>query len=221
MKRAVTKAKHIIAVSQYTADEIVKFYGKKMNKKMTVIYEGVSENFSPRSEEEQKRVRDRYDLPVDFLLYVGASKEHKNVQTLIDACPEDRTLVLVTGGKEAERLKLQSNVIVLREINDEDLPTIYCAASCFVFPSLMEGFGLPALEAMACGTPVVASHRASLPEICGDHAILTEPTKEGLAEGIEHAFSTQPNREDAMNYAKSFSWEKMAKETKKVYSKLL
>ncbi len=205
MKHAIRKSKHIITVSNSTADDIAKTYGEDVRSKMSVIYEGVSEDFYPRSDEDIKRVREKYQLLEQFLLYVGACKEHKNVQTLVDACPEGWELVLVTGGN----------------VDDADLPTIYSAASCFILPSLYEGFGLPILEAMACGCPVVASNRTSIPEIAGGNAILVQPTVEGVSNGIKQALSSPPDREKAMEHAKGFSWERMAEETANIYKSLI
>ena len=201
MKHAVKKSAHIITVSNSTADDIAKTYGEDVRSKMSVTYEGVSSEFYPRSDEEIQNVREKYKLPERFLLYVGANKEHKNVQTLVEACSKNWDLVSITGGN----------------VDDADLPTIYSAASCFILPSLYEGFGLPILEAMACGCPVVASNRTSIPEIAGGSAILVEPTVEGISNGIKQAIASPSDREQAIEHAKGFSWERMAEDTIKVY----
>lgn len=221
MNHAVKKSSHIFAVSAFTAGEIQKTYGKSIQKKMTVTHEGVTERFHPASEEEKIRIRKTYELPSSFLLYTGACKEHKNVQALIDAVSEDHILILITGGKEVRRLRLKPNVRILTNIPGTDLPILMSTASVYVQPSLYEGFGLPVLEAMACGTPVVATGRSSIPEIAGNHAILVEPTIEGLKNGIDFALSHSLDLHAAKHHTRSFSWEKMAQETATIYASLL
>ena len=231
MQNAVKKSAHIIAVSQFTADSIKETYGEHIGEKITVIHGGVSDNFKPASEDEKTEIRNRYDLNSKFIIYTGSAKEHKNVQTLIDACPEELKLVLVTGGKEVANLKTRSNTIILNDVADEDLPALLSSAECFVFPSLEEGFGLPAIEAMACGCPVVASNRGSLPEVCDGNAIIVEPTVNGIQSGINEQLTMNNARPDdpvgreqlrseLVLYAKKFSWEKAAEETAKVYRKM-
>ena len=221
MKHVVQKSEHIIAVSNSTADDIAQTYGDNFRSKTNAIYEGVSEWFQPASDEEKNQIRTKYTLPENYLLYIGACKEHKNVQTLIDACPDDQTLILVTGGKEQKNLKLRSNSRVLDDVSDNNLPALISAASLYIQPSLYEGFGLPILEAMACGTTVIASNRSSIPEIAGGKAILVEPSADGLRQGIDEGLNAPSSPEQMMEYAKSFSWEKMAEETAKTYSMIL
>ena len=232
MRSAVTRAQHLIAVSRFTAESIAETYGENAQRKTSVIHEGISEDFHPASESEKRRITEKYHLPSHFLLYVGAAKEHKNVQTLIDACQDAEQLVLVTGGKEAARLRLRPNTRILEGVDDNDLPALYSLARCFVLPSLAEGFGLPILEAMACGCPVVASNRASIPEIAGGHALLVEPTVKGLSEGIRKVESGPSFAKamegkkwkvesGSMEHARSFTWERAAEETAKVYASVL
>lgn len=227
IRNAVKKSKHIIAVSNYTADEIAKTYGKQVREKISVIYEGVSPEFRPvtplRPATHSLRRGYAGQASKPFILYIGAAKQHKNVQTLIDACPDDMTLVLVTGGKEVAKLHPRSNTRIMENVSNEELPSLYSCATCFVTASLEEGFGLPALEAMACGCPVVASNRASLPEICGSHAVLVEPTVEGIRDGINEQckMNNEQLRGELVLYAGSFSWEKMAEETIKIYQRTL
>jgi len=221
MEHAMKKSAHIFAVSAFTAGEIERIYGEHMRKKTTVTHEGVSDEFHPASEEEKNRIRKIYDLPSMFILYTGACKEHKNVQALIDAVPEDQTLILITGGKEVKRLKIKSNVRILTNIPDADLPILMSAASVYVQPSLYEGFGLPVLEAMACGTTVVASNRSSIPEISGGQAILVEPTAEGLRAGIEAGLQVPRDHDRLRAHAIAFSWETMAKKTAAIYAECI
>ena len=137
---------------------------------------------------------------------------------LIDACPEHTTLILVTGGKESAALRLRKNVKILSSVPDEDLPALYSSALCFISPSLAEGFNFPALEALACGCPVIATRRGSSPEIAGGFATLIEPTEEALRRALENPPSG--NREKALAHARTFSWEITASETAKIYAKV-
>lgn len=187
--------------------------------RISVIHEGISERFRPATSDEQQAMREKYGLPEHFILYVGAAKEHKNVQTLIDACPEEVALVLVTGGKELHRLRLRPNVLVFKNVPDEDLPSLYSAALCTVSPSLAEGFNFPVLEALACGCPVIATNRGATPEICGGHCLLVEPTVEGLEGGIRRVERGKGKGEsESIDHARCFTWEKAAEETAKVYA---
>ena len=218
MNHAVKHSAHIFAVSAFTANEITQTYGEDLGKKMTVTHEGVSERFRLSSEEEKNRIRTKYNLPSSFLLYIGASKEHKNIQTLIAAVPEGQTLLLITGGKEVKRLSRRSNVRILSNVDDDDLPILMSAARLYIQPSLYEGFGLPVLEAMACGTTVVASNRTSIPEITQGNAVLVEPTKEGLTEGIRGALSLSNDSVKAAEHARTFTWGKTAETVSKQYA---
>ena len=167
MRNTVSRARHLIVVSNATTEDLKDTYGENIYSKTSVIHEGIGEEFRPASEEEQERVRNHYHLPAQFFLYVGAAKEHKNVQMLIDSCPESASLILVTGGKEAAALRLKKNVKILSSVPDEDLPALYSSARCFISPSLAEGFNFPLLEAFACGCPVIATQRGSSPEVAG------------------------------------------------------
>lgn len=221
MNHAVRKSEHILAVSNFTAGDIQKTYGEHLAGKITVTHEGVSDNFFPASIEEKNRIRKEFDLPDSFILYAGACKEHKNVQTLIDAMPMNETLVLVTRGKEVARLRLTANIRVLNDVPEHDLPLLMSAASVYVQPSLYEGFGLPVLEAMACGTPVVATRRTSIPEIAGEYALLVEPTVGGIRNGIETVRKYPVDTNAAERHARSFSWKRMAEKTTAIYASLL
>ena len=218
MKHTVMRASELIAVSEATRGDLMKRYGEGVGGKTSVIHEGISEEFHPASEEEKKRVRIKYELPEIFFLYVGAAKEHKNVQILIDALPQGKALVLVTGGKEAAHLKLKEGVIMLSGVPEEDLPALYSGALCLVSPSLAEGFNFPVLEAMSCECPVIATRRGSTPEVCRDFATLIEPT---LPE-LERALQNPPRvHAGAADHAKTFTWEKAAEETAKLYARIL
>jgi glycosyltransferase involved in cell wall biosynthesis len=138
---------------------------------------------------------------------------------LIDALPKDAFLVLVTGGKEVQSLRLKENVKILSSIPEEDLPALYSLARCFVSPSLAEGFNFPVLEAMRCGCPVIATNRGSTPEVAGGCALLIEPVEEALRSALKNP--PQGNRELAIAHARKFSWEKAAQQTAKIYTSCL
>ncbi len=191
MRRVLHRARHIIAVSDFTARDITDFYGPRMAKKITVIHEGVSESFSPRGEAEKNAVMRKYDIHPPFLLYVGNAKEHKNVQMLIDAFqsfpPSDLSLLLVTGGKETGTLTIASKrVRLLPGLAEEDLPALYSAARCFVSASLYEGFGLPLLEAAACGCPAIVTDGGAFREIAPPGTVLIPPLASAFAQAFMH-----------------------------------
>lgn len=188
MQHAVARARAVIAVSRFTGDEICGAYGERVRSKIAVISEGVSEQFRRRPQAECAAVLAKHGLPAAFFLYVGNAKQHKNVQTLIDAFAAagdpQAHLVLVTGGGEASRLRLRERVRLLPDVDDADLPVLYSAARAFVTASLYEGFCLPVAEAAACGCPIVATRRGAIPEVAPPGALLVEPTIEALARAL-------------------------------------
>lgn len=210
MRNAVTKARSIVAVSKFTAKELSDVYGEKVRSKTTVIYEGVSDSFYPRSTQEQEQIRRKYHIERPFFLYVGNAKEHKNVQMLIDAFSNlsdpNVELILVTSGKEAAALTPTNGVRCIEHLSDEDLPALYTAARAFVSPSLYEGFGLPILEAQACGTPIIAVRSSSVPEVAGPNALLVEPT-------IEQFTAALRNPPRASGSSQKWSWDEAAAAT--------
>jgi len=209
MKRSVRRAERIIAVSAFTAQEISRFYGEGIADKMTVIHEGVSSQFSPRSEAEQQEVRRRYGLKREFFLYVGNAKEHKNVQLLLDAYAEahpQADLVLVSEGKETKNLSFSDGATLLSSVPDKHLPALYSAALAMVTPSLYEGFCLPLLEAVACGCPVIATNSSAIAELAPPGVLLIEPD----VHAFTHALKNPP---PPSKIPHSFSWQSAAEKT--------
>jgi len=230
-------ADHVIAVSESTRRGLLEFLGAD-EARITVIPEGVTADFSPRPAEEQRDVRAKYRLERDFVLFVGAISRRKNVATLLRAFAvvaekTDLDLVLVGRpgfGHEAEMAPLETLAIADHLhtpgfVPDADLPALYSAASVFAFPSLYEGFGIPLLEAMACGTPIVASNTSSIPEVVGEAGILVPPTQpDQLAEAIIRAAQDESIRERlrrlGLERVKEFTWERAARQTLEVYRRL-
>ena len=184
-KLVAIRAKKIIAVSENTKADIVNYLGIKKDK-VVVIYNGVSEIFKRDvSQEECEKLRHKLNLHEKYILNLSNMKKHKNIETLIEAYSKlrkkgiEQKLLLAGGGKErvkelkiyAERFNVNENVVFLQNIDFEDLPVLYRICDVFVFPSLYEGFGLPLVEAMASGVPVVTSNVSSMPEVVGNAGI--------------------------------------------------
>lgn len=223
-------APHIIAVSQYTQNDLVNKLGIN-NKKISVIYEGVDHSFKPiKNVKKQKNT----------VVYVGNELPHKNVVRLLQAIALVKkkipTITLVKigmpgweGAREEllrEALKLGIEKRILFKENVEDLAREYTTASVLVLPSLYEGFGLPILEAMSCGCPVITSNVSSMPEIAGEAALLIDPyDPSDLAQGIETVLTRASVRNDLIHKGfkriKAFTWEKTARETLGVYKEVL
>ncbi|MBU7015577.1 MAG: glycosyltransferase family 4 protein [Theionarchaea archaeon] len=230
-------ADRIIAVSQSTKRDLVTLVGVPQYK-ITVIYPGVGPEFSPCDPRAVREIREKYHLECPFILYTGTLSPHKNVSTLVASFRKlkdsgmPHSLVL-TGAKgwryhsvieTIERLHMEKNVILTGYIPSEDLPAVYSAADVYVYPSLYEGFGLPVVEAMACGCPVVASTGSSLPEVVGDAGILVTPTVDELTASIQEVLKDESLRDElsrkGLERASKFTWKKTAAETKNVYEEL-
>ncbi|MFP4346152.1 MAG: glycosyltransferase family 4 protein [Anaerolineales bacterium] len=232
------RADHIIAVSEATRRDLMAAYNLP-REKISVIHEAADPRFVPQPEKGVAAVRAHYGLPEEFLLYVGTIEPRKNLLRLLHiweglyAAGEAPPLVIV--GKRGwlsddffaalETSPASEAVILTGYVLDMDLPAIYAAATAFVFPSLYEGFGLPPLEAMACGTPVACGDGSSLPEVVGDAALLFDPTdEEALEEVLCRLLSDAELREDlrerGLRRAAQFSWERTARETLAVYERL-
>ncbi|MFC1511043.1 glycosyltransferase family 4 protein [Candidatus Margulisiibacteriota bacterium] len=225
---SVKGARKIIVPSQIVKDEVIKYYGVA-GSKIAVTPEGVSSEFKVVGDKDKlSSVRQRYGLPEKFILYVGTLEPRKNVAKLIEAFrmlkDKEPGIKLVIVGKKGWLFQkmAEQDVIFTGYVPAKDLPAVYNLAEVFVFPSLYEGFGLPVLEAMACGVPVVTSNVSSLPEVAGEAALLANPNSaEAIAEQVLKLLKDPSLRESMINKglarAKLFTWEKCARETLKVY----
>ncbi len=226
-------ASHIIAISQATKEDLIARY-RVPPAKITVIYPGCSNTFRPLDEPERLAIlKGRYGIASEYLLYVGTIQPRKNLSRLVEAfgilsSHTGRQYQLVVAGKrgwlyeqiygKVEKLRLGDRIIFTDYVPDADLPLLVGGARLSVLPSLYEGFGMPLLEAMACGTPVVASRVSALPEVAGEAALLVDPRDvEALAEAMERVLGDEELRSDlrrrGLERAKEFSWDRCARET--------
>jgi glycosyltransferase involved in cell wall biosynthesis len=185
---------------------------------------------APPSPDDMQRTRERYQLDGPFALYVGNIKPHKNLERLIEAFHLvrgegfEQLKLLIIGDQISKfpRLRRAVDVRFLGFVGDDTLAALYRLATVFVFPSLYEGFGLPPLEAMASGTPVVTSDVSSLPEVVGDAAVLVDPySAKSIADGIQRVLVDPDLRETlrrrGLERARAFSWEASVRRTLDVY----
>jgi glycosyltransferase involved in cell wall biosynthesis len=239
VRRTAKKAARVATVSEYSRQDLLSIY-KLPPEKVVVTYNGVESGFTTQLSvpNEAEEVRRRFGVSRDFLLAVGSLQPRKNLVRLIRAYSrlrserEDfRPQLVIVGRKlwlaseifdEVKRQRWGDDVILTGYVADEDLPALYRAARAFVYPSLFEGFGLPPLEAMACGTPVVTSDVSSLPEITGDAALLIDPNDEralanALIEIVNNDRLRADLREKGIAQAKKFTWRDAAEKTLRLY----
>ena len=231
----VRRADAIIAVSQHTRRDLLEVYATPPQK-VYVVVEGIDERFRPAGEADIRRVKERYSIRRPYLLMVGTLEPRKNHALAFRALARLKAegwphcLVAVGGGgwlfdavqRQVESLQLSDDVIFAGHVADADLPALYSGADCFLMPSLYEGFGIPVLEAMACGAPVVCSKVSSLPEVAGEAARFIEPlTAEGLADAVRQVLSNPKMADkmlsDGMRQAGRYRWQRAADETVQVY----
>ncbi len=235
MRQALRKADQVIAVSEHTRADLLAETALDPSR-VCVIPHGVGEQFRP--DVRTPDLPGRYDLPERFILTVGVLEPRKNHATLLAAVAQlharGEPIGLVIAGREgwkwndpledARFQHLRPWVRVCRNVPDADLPELYGRAAVFAYPSLYEGFGLPLLEAMACGTPVVASRTSSLPEVAGDAALLVDPLDAGaLAGSVRVLLSDAGQRRRliaaGLCRAREFSWRRTAEQTRAAYER--
>lgn len=233
VKNSALRCKRIITVSNFSENEIIDWIKFDKNK-VVVTYNGVDKNFRVIEDKiELNRVKKKYDLPDKFVLYIGNLKPHKNVETLIDSMRFIDNIKLIINGKKNESLgkhiaeyKLNDKIQFIGYVDEKDLPIIYNLATVFVFPSLYEGFGLPPLEAMACGCPTIVANTSSLPEVVGKSAILINPHNENdISEKIKNITESVFNESSLINLGflnvQKFKWTETVKKTIMIYKESL
>lgn len=248
--KSLRKADRIITFSENSKKDMTKLLGIP-EEKIEVIYLSADPRFSPvRDRQAIAKIIGRYSVREKFILYLGGFAEHKNIERLVRAFYEfslssgDEWQLVLAGKLPDEKIEnaddltkhepvqkirslvttlgLDAKVIFTGFVPDEDLPTLYSAASIFVFPSLYEGFGLPPLEAMACGTPVVASNTSSLPEVIGDAGVLVNPFSiDEITSAVRSVLKSKSRQREmsckGVERARRFSWEETARKTLTVY----
>ncbi len=233
LRHVARNAKKIVAISEWTKRDLVRVFPES-EPKITVLPLAADASFRPAGEEEINQALSLYGLKKGYLLYVGNLRESKNTPRLLRAYaglsqqnPDVPPLVLI-GRNFLRKGLLESFGPKVRHLGDvsfNQLNAFYSGASLFVFPSLYEGFGLPPLESMACGTPVLVSKAASLPEVCGDAAAYTDAgSEEGIGRAIKDLLG-DPKRRDVLRqkgleHVKKYSWDNFSKGMWRVYEEM-
>lgn len=234
----VRRADRVIAISETTKRDLMREYGTP-EEKISVVYEAAAPHFAPPPAEQIAEIRARYGLPERYLLTVGTIEPRKNLPRLVEALAAlrraDPALRLVVVGARGwllegfddaiETFGQQEAVILPGFVPDEDLPALYAGATVTVLASLYEGFGLPVLEAMACGSPVACSATSSLGEIAGEAALTFDPADvEAITAALRRLLAEPDLRDDlcrrGLARAAEFSWERAARETWAVYAQV-
>ncbi|HET7059368.1 MAG TPA: glycosyltransferase family 1 protein [Nitrospiraceae bacterium] len=240
-KRMAQRAAKVITVSEHSAGDIVDLYGLP-REKIAVIYNGVSQDFRPTSDPVGlTQLQRRLSIPTErFILFAGGADPRKNHQTLLKAYARCAALfpshsLIMVGDvthrfgdirETARTFDVEDRIICPGPLSLEALRLLYAHADVFVFPSLYEGFGMPVLEAMACGTPVITSRTTSLPEVAGDAAVLVNPEDaEELADAIMRVLDDDALqsrlRSKGLERVKQFTWQRAARQTLSVYREVV
>lgn len=238
LPRAVSRAEAVVVPSQWIRQELLQALHLDPGR-VHVVEEGVGEQFQPMTKEQRLPVLSQYGLAGDpYMLSVGMWTPRKNLLRILQAFKQIQPafggkLVMVGAGswnrqsifKEISRLNLQKHVVAPGFVGDEQLCALYGGASCFVFPSLYEGFGLPVLEAMACGCPVITSRTSALPEVAGEAAVLVDPWSIAEIASAMRRLASDPGlqqdcRQRGFERARIFSWTKTAEKLGNVFGKV-
>jgi glycosyltransferase involved in cell wall biosynthesis len=241
--RFARKAEHILTISEHAKNDIHRLLGIPLDR-ITVAYLAADERFRPGKDREKvEEIALTYGIQGPYILYTGGFTKvdpRKNVEQLIEVYSELRNqgfdkYQLVLAGKlgayseelmrKMDRMNTRTGVVFTDHLNHDDLPYLYNGARCFVFPSYYEGFGMPPLEAISCGTPTIAYRNSSLPEVVGDAGILIEEQDARQLLDAIRALLTQDERVQDLSargvrQAKRFSWEESARKTLAVYQEV-
>lgn len=236
---SVSRSSHIITVSNFIKEEI-KLHTNFKDEQISVIYNGIDHNnFKIYDYTELEAVKNKFKLYKKFILFVGSIEPRKNLLNLLEAYSQmSKNLknefdLVIIGAKGWENSQIHDKINALKEnvkflgfVNDIELAKIYNQASLFVYPSFYEGFGIPPIEAMACGAPCLVSNASCIPEICGNFAEYLDPNNiNDIKDNIESLLKDEEKREqmsqNGLLHAKTFSWKKSAKEHLKVFQRFL
>lgn len=241
LKRSMKRADRIVTDSEFSKQEIIRYFPQFADK-IRVVYCGVdTDRFHPVTDMAQiQAVKEKYAIDRDYFLYLGTLEPRKNLERLMDAYAQfcqgksEPPYLVLAGGKgwlddgiyqKVQKLHLEASVLFTEYVPDGEICPLMCGALAFVFPSIYEGFGLPPLEAMACGVPVLTTHAASLPEVVGKDAVVVDPYQiSAIADGLEQLYTDadlrQRLREAGPKRAAMFSWENSAKQLYAVYQEV-
>jgi glycosyltransferase involved in cell wall biosynthesis len=237
----VKKSRKIITVSHFEKNRIGQFFGIENNPKLEAVYNGVSEHFKPITDQQELlRVKMKYHLPDRYFFFLGNTDPKKNTKGTLKAFSDflrqtglDMKLVMLDyDQQELGKLLLEigdteliNKIVLTGYVVNTDLPAIYCQCEIFLYPSLRESFGIPMLEAMACGAPVITSNTSSMPEVAGDAACIIDPFKpEELTEAMVKILSDSNLKESLVGkgyqQAAKFSWKAMSENVLEIYKNL-
>ena len=239
--RIIKISRKIITVSHFEKNRIGEFFGMKGDARLTAVYNGVSEHFKPVTDQaEISRVKEKYHLPDHFFFFLGNTDPKKNTKGTLKAFSDfikqtgsDHKLVMLDYDRsELEKIldeigdrSLLERILLTGYVVNTDLPAIYSQSQVFLYPSLRESFGIPMLEAMACGVPVITSNTSSMPEVAGNGALIIDPFKpEEITDGIIQILNNQTMREELIkngfDQAAKFSWKAMAESVLEIYREI-
>lgn len=223
-------ADRIVVTSTFVAKELIKYNYRKTSGEIDIVPLGISADFKPAEKLDPhllKQVKEKFNLPDSFILFVGRLNARKNIESLLKAIPllrNDSIKIVIVGGADGKATHLekilltsalQNRVLITGSVNSAELPAIYALAKLFCFPSFAEGFGLPPLEAMAAGVPVIVSHTTSLPEVCGDAPVyINSSSPEDIAHALDHLLEDpilyEQKRKIGFEQARKYNWDKTA-----------
>jgi glycosyltransferase involved in cell wall biosynthesis len=239
--RIIKKSKKIITVSHFEKNRIGQFFGIGGDPRLTAVYNGVSEYFKPVTDKtELQRVKIKYHLPEHFFFFLGNTDPKKNTKGTLKAFSDfikqtgsDQKLVMLDYDLgELEKLldeigdkPLIDKIVLTGYVVNTDLPAIYSLCDVFLYPSLRESFGIPMLEAMSCGVPVITSNTSSMPEIAGEAAMIIDPFKpeqitDALIQIVNNKLLIRQLIEKGLQQSAKFSWKAMAKDVLEIYKQI-
>lgn len=234
----VKRSKKIITVSHFEKQRIGDFFGMENEGRLAAVYNGVSSHFKPVTDgKELKRVKEKYRLPDQYFFFLGNTDPKKNTRGTLKAFSDflkhtetDHKLVMLDYDRsELEKIlaeigdpKLIDKIVLTGYVVNTDLPAIYCQSELFLYPSLRESFGIPMLEAMACGVPVITSNTSSMPEVAGGAACIIDPFKPAeITRAMIQLYNNSAVKEEMIaagwKQAAKFSWQAMAEEVLQIY----